>query len=73
MLLLRTYQRLLNKHFLIVQSVQTGVLMSSGDIIAQLAIEKRKISECDLLRSAKFGFLGTCFVVSFFVLADKLN
>ncbi|KAF7269955.1 hypothetical protein GWI33_017045 [Rhynchophorus ferrugineus] len=36
--------------------------MSTGDIIAQLVIEKKKISESDLLRSAKFGFLGTCFV-----------
>ncbi|XP_030751107.1 protein Mpv17-like [Sitophilus oryzae] len=62
MLLLRIYQKWLNKHFLVVQSVQTGALMAAGDAIAQLAIEKKKLPEFDLSRTAKFGFLGTCFV-----------
>ena len=45
--------------------IQTGVIMASGDIIAQLYLEKIQPRHLDIKRTARFGFIGMTFVVSF--------
>ena len=39
-------------------------MMTCGDIIAQLTVDKRKLSELDLKRTLRFTILGSCVVVS---------
>lgn len=58
------YQKLLDKHFLVVQCIQTGSMMAIGDVVAQTLIEKKKNNEFESMRTVKFGLLGVCFVVS---------
>ncbi|KAL1491115.1 hypothetical protein ABEB36_011759 [Hypothenemus hampei] len=62
MALFKTYQKLLKNHFMVVQAVQTGLLMGTGDFIAQTVIEGKKIKNYQLKRTVKFTLLGTCFV-----------
>ncbi|XP_049951400.1 protein Mpv17-like isoform X3 [Schistocerca serialis cubense] len=56
----KVYNDLLTKHPVKVQSIQTAMLCGTGDIIAQTAIEKKKLSEFDgpTLRMW-FGLLDT--------------
>ncbi|XP_012278559.1 protein Mpv17 isoform X2 [Orussus abietinus] len=54
----RTYQRLLTKYPLRMQAVQTGILMATGDQIAQVFVERREYKDIDLVRTAQFGGLG---------------
>ncbi|XP_018579729.1 protein Mpv17 [Anoplophora glabripennis] len=56
----RIYRYMLCKHPIITQSIQTGLLMASGDVIAQKIIEKR--CELNSLRTAQFFALGTVVV-----------
>lgn len=56
------YQKLLKKH-LAVQSIQTGILISSGDLIAQTTVEKKRWSEIDFSRTSKFLIIGVALVV----------
>lgn len=58
------YQTLLKNHLLTVQSIQTGVLISTGDLLAQTVIERKKISEVNVSRTSKFFILGVGLVVS---------
>lgn len=44
------------------QAVQTGILMATGDIVAQTVIDKRTVRDLDLGRVARFGAIGTCIV-----------
>jgi hypothetical protein len=54
--------------FIIVLLNIAGILMSSGDIISQTCIERRKLKDFDLRRTGRFGMIGMFFVVSFLVL-----
>lgn len=58
------YQNLNKNHFFLVQSLQTGILVASGDILAQTAIENKRISEINLHRTSHFFILGLGLVVS---------
>lgn len=58
------YQNLLKKHLLATQSIQTGILISAGDILAQTAMEKKRISEINLSRTSKYFIIGVGLVVS---------
>ncbi|XP_030745381.1 protein Mpv17-like [Sitophilus oryzae] len=62
MLLGKTYARLLKNHFLLMQSVQTALLMSTSDILAQFAVEKKTLRQYEPRRTAEFAFLGAAFV-----------
>ncbi|KAL3282233.1 hypothetical protein HHI36_005428 [Cryptolaemus montrouzieri] len=59
---IRTYKKLLQTYPLLVQSVQTGVLMGTGDMIAQGFIEGRSLKNLDTKRTITFCGLGTCLV-----------
>lgn len=54
------YKRALVKYPVLVQSVQSGILMGSGDIIAQTLIEKRNLKTLDGMRAFRFFGIGFC-------------
>ena len=56
MSLFRIYQRLLTSYPILMQSVQSGLLMGTGDVIAQKYVEKKY--DLDLVRTIKFGSIG---------------
>lgn len=62
--LTKLYKSLLNTHFVAVQAVQTGILMGTGDVIAQTLIEKKSIKNLNRTRTLQFMALGTSFVVN---------
>lgn len=45
--------------------INSGTMMTLGDIIAQTTIDKRKITQLDLKRTVRFTVLGAFVVVSF--------
>lgn len=54
------YKRALVKYPVLVQSVQSGILMGTGDIIAQTMVEKRTIGTIDGMRVFRFFGIGFC-------------
>lgn len=56
------YVKLLKERPILMQAIQTGILMALGDAIAQLVIEKRR-SDYSLMRTAKFGTIGFFYIV----------
>lgn len=62
--LIHAYRRILHAYPIIVQSVQTSLLMALGDICAQTIIEDKNLKQLDLIRTARFGSLGMILVVS---------
>ena len=44
-----------------------GLIMSSGDVIAQCWLEQVPIQKIDWSRTARFGIIGCIFVVIYFV------
>lgn len=62
--LLKIYKGLIVKYPLRAQAVQAGILMATGDQIAQNLIEKRKFEDLDLVRTCQFFAIGFCVSVS---------
>lgn len=62
--IIHTYKKFLSSHPFLVQTVQTGMLMGVGDVIAQRIVEKKTHKEHDYKRTMTFLGLGTCLVVS---------
>nr|XP_023024631.1 protein Mpv17-like [Leptinotarsa decemlineata] len=60
--ILKLYKKLLNDHFVMVQAVQTGTLMGTGDLIAQTIIEKKSFKQVHLWRTARFFAIGAVMV-----------
>lgn len=52
------YTRVLKKYPLLMQAVQTGILMGSGDIIAQYFVEDKRVNQIDLKRTSQFAGMG---------------
>lgn len=61
---LRIYERLLQKYPLITSSVQTGILMATGDVIAQTTIEGTSLKDINFVRTSQFGTVGLFVAVS---------
>lgn len=64
MSLFRAYQRFITKYPVLSQAVQTGALMAGGDLIAQTAIEGKRVDKANYLRTAQFASVGFCLAVS---------
>eukprot|EP00088_Acartia_fossae_P007435 TRINITY_DN13495_c0_g1_i2.p1 TRINITY_DN13495_c0_g1~~TRINITY_DN13495_c0_g1_i2.p1 ORF type:complete len:183 (-),score=16.46 TRINITY_DN13495_c0_g1_i2:391-939(-) len=58
----RQYTRVLEKYPWRTQILQSGILCATGDAIAQTLVERKKLSDFDPSRSAKFFILGSCVV-----------
>ncbi|CAH1104558.1 unnamed protein product [Psylliodes chrysocephalus] len=56
------YNGLLKNHLVLVQSVQTGILCGTGDIIAQTVAEKKSLRDINLHRTGVFVALGSGFI-----------
>ncbi|XP_055717004.1 protein Mpv17 [Phlebotomus papatasi] len=52
------YQKALARYPLLTQSVQTGILMASGDLIAQTMVEKTNVNKLDYRRTGQFFAIG---------------
>lgn len=58
------YKRALVRYPVLVQSVQSGLLMGAGDVIAQGFIERKDWQSFDGMRAFKFFGIGFCVGVS---------
>jgi len=58
----RQYARLVDKYPWGSQILQTGVLCATGDVLSQVLVERKSLSEFDYSRVGKFFVLGTCLV-----------
>lgn len=56
--LLKYYKKFLTRYPLTTQSIQSGILMGTGDIIAQTFVEKQDISQINLTRTAPYATAG---------------
>ncbi|RUS87384.1 hypothetical protein EGW08_004838 [Elysia chlorotica] len=54
------YIGLLQKYPLATMSGTTSIIMSGGDCVSQLVIEKRSLQNYDLVRSGRFAVAGLC-------------
>lgn len=64
---LRTYKGLLQQYPFGSQCAQCGVLMGSGDLIAQTVVERKKFRDINFERTAFFASLGVVLVVRLFL------
>lgn len=62
--LLQMYNRALHSRPILIQTVQTSILMGTGDVISQIFIEKKPFEEYSILRTLQFSSIGFCFLVS---------
>lgn len=61
--LVKFYRKISKDYMMILHAVETGCLMSCGDLIAQTIIEEKKFKDVDIFRTAQFFTLGAGFVV----------
>lgn len=61
---IRSYKNTLEKHPMIVQSIQTGCLYGTSDLIAQVFCEYKSFEEINLKRTVVFVTTGTFFTVN---------
>lgn len=62
--LFHLYQKILYKHPIPVQAIQTSLLMGTGDICAQFVVENKTLEDYSYVRTLQFGSLGIFLVVS---------
>lgn len=68
----QTYKRLLQQYPIASQCVQCGVLMGSGDLIAQTVVERKKFHNINFQRTAEFACVGLFIVVRLLILCSLL-
>lgn len=59
---LRLYQNAYKRSPLIIHAVETGIIMTSADVLSQIMVERRSLTSVDLERSIRFGGIGICYV-----------
>ena len=64
--LLKLYKNAIVKYPVRAQAIQAGILMATGDQIAQNFIEKRKFGDVDFVRTSQFFAIGFFIGVRFF-------
>lgn len=63
--MIKWYKTTLDRRPYLMQAVQTGVLMGTGDLISQTVIEHKTLKEINVKRTLQFSSLGLFFCVSF--------
>ena len=58
----RAYTKFVDKFPWGSQILQTGVLCASGDVIAQVLVERKKLEEFEISRVGRFFLMGSCVV-----------
>lgn len=58
--LFKMYQTALSRRPILMQAIQTGALMATGDVIAQKFLENKSNSEFSLKRTMQFASIGFC-------------
>ncbi|EYC29490.1 hypothetical protein Y032_0006g3001 [Ancylostoma ceylanicum] len=61
-MLIRLFQRSLQKRPLLTQIVASGVISGAGDAFTQVAFEKRNLKTYDFERTGRFFFLASAFI-----------
>ncbi|ETN85803.1 Mpv17 / PMP22 family protein [Necator americanus] len=61
-MLIRLFQRSLQKRPLLTQIVASGVISGAGDAFTQIAFEKRNTKTYDFERTGRFFFLASAFI-----------
>lgn len=69
----KSYQNVIIKHPILIQSIQTGVLMGVGDLIAQTIVEKKQLSQINIFRTGQFFTIGLFFVSIYYNCLIKLT
>jgi len=72
----KAYTRFVDKYPWGSQILQTGVLCASGDVIAQVAVERKKLKDFEIARVGRFFLMGTCVVApcirSWYMVLEKI-
>ena len=61
---LSVYKRVAEKFPFLLPSIQSGILMGTGDFIAQKFLEKRNFQTLDRARLLRFSTIGFCIGVN---------
>ncbi|XP_060553543.1 protein Mpv17-like isoform X3 [Ruditapes philippinarum] len=59
--LLKAYQHALKVHPIRTAAISAGTLLSAGDVLAQLVVEKRPLEMYNVKRTIRFAIFGTFF------------
>ncbi|KAK3924690.1 Protein Mpv17 [Frankliniella fusca] len=59
---LRLYQNAYKRIPLIIHAVETGLIMTSADVLSQIFVERKPVQSVDFERSLRFGGIGICYV-----------
>jgi len=72
----RAYNKFVDRYPWGSQILQTGILCASGDVIAQVVVERKKIQEFEISRVGRFFLMGTCVVApcirSWYLVLEKI-
>lgn len=72
----RAYSRFVDKFPWGSQILQTGVLCASGDVIAQVLVERKKLEDFEISRVGRFFIMGSCVVApcirSWYMVLEKI-
>eukprot|EP00092_Neocalanus_flemingeri_P000357 GFUD01000379.1.p1 GENE.GFUD01000379.1~~GFUD01000379.1.p1 ORF type:complete len:183 (-),score=49.43 GFUD01000379.1:64-612(-) len=72
----RAYTKFVDKFPWGSQILQTGVLCASGDVIAQVVVERKKLEDFEMARVGRFFIMGSCVVApcirSWYLVLEKI-
>lgn len=72
----RSYTRFVERFPWGSQIAQTGVLCATGDVLAQLVVEKKSARKVEMRRVARFFLMGACFAApcirSWFLVLERI-
>lgn len=65
---IRVYEKVLKRYPLLTSSIQTAMLMGTGDIISQTVIEETPLTKVNLKRTTQFASVGLFLVVRIYLI-----
>ncbi|XP_063903085.1 protein Mpv17 isoform X2 [Zophobas morio] len=58
----KAYRSALHRHPVIVQAIQTGILVSAGDAISQVVVEKKNLKTANYKRTVQYFCVGAIYL-----------